>query len=61
MIPLAEFERELGTVEMAGDFVRVIERFIESVEDPTLRALLLVELMRISIDGGRRREFVPRD
>ncbi|MFZ2055688.1 MAG: hypothetical protein WAU81_15980 [Candidatus Aminicenantales bacterium] len=57
MVRLDEFERELETCEMADDFVRVIGDFIESVEDPTLRALLLLELSLISVDGSRKRQI----
>ncbi|MGB7296805.1 MAG: hypothetical protein WBC70_14565 [Candidatus Aminicenantales bacterium] len=54
MIPLTEFERELATCEMVEDFVKIVSDFIASIEDPTLRTLVMLELETTLLEGQGR-------
>lgn len=53
MMTIEEFERELSQVELIDDFVEVIARFINSIKDPALRALAVLEVMKLRLDDGK--------
>jgi hypothetical protein len=53
MMTIEEFERELSQVELIDDFVDVIAGFINSIEDPALRALAVLEVMKLRLDDGK--------